>query len=712
MSRPLEWYLHRLRGMPPSEIASRMGDQARHLVWSRRQVAPHELSDLRGPVPGLLQERRFVSVLPDGVADTVPAEARDALVAAADRLLAGDWTVLGRRRPDIVDPDWFLDPVTGRRAPQAGLAFAVDHRDERSTGNVKAVWELSRHHHLTLLAAAWWLTGDGRYATVVAAQLHSWWSANPFLSGVHWTSGIELGVRLVSWVWVRRLLDGWDGVAELFEDNELALRQIAWHQEYLAAFRSRGSSANNHVVAEACGRLAAACAFPWYASSERWREQASRELVAALGSNTFPSGVNRELATDYHRFVTELGLVALAEGDRAGHPLPPATRRLLVASLDAAVALLDDAGRPPRQGDGDEGRGLVLEAPDADPWLTLLDCGASVFGPLAWWPEASRGITGIVLGALTGPTTVPDRPTSAPVAFPDAGIRILRTSPRPGEPTLWCRCDGGPHGFLSIAAHAHADALSLEVRHGSVDVFADPGTYCYHGEPEWRSYFRSTRAHNTVEIDGTSQSVEGGPFLWRTRTDAVEEPVDDTVRVPHRALERSDGAAGLTWTASHTGYARLDPALRHTRHVTLDRDTGELQVVDTLVGSARHAARLFWHLGPDVSVTLDGDVAHLSWTGDHGPQRAVLDLPPRLRWTAHRGETDPIIGWYSPRFGERVPSTSLVGDGEWDGALTLCTTLRPQAPSRHLPAKPQTAVVPEVPEIVLTHVLEHPGGMQ
>jgi hypothetical protein len=146
--------------------------------------------------------------------------------------------------------------------------------------------------------------------------------------------------------------------------------------------------------------------------------------------------------------------------------------------------------------------------------------------------------------------------------------------------------------------------------------------------------------------------------------------------------------------------------------VTLEPDTGELRVVDTLVGSSRHTARLFWHLGPDVSATLDGTSAHLTWTGDHGPWEATIALPSQLRWTAHRGETDPILGWYSPRFGEREPSTTLVGGAEWTGTLTLCTTLwlwgLPQRPA----PKPETALVPEVPEITLTHVLEHPGGRQ
>src|SRR5206468_2763125 len=105
--------------------------------------------------------------------------------------------------------------------------------------------------------------------------------------------------------------------------------------------------------------------------------------------------------------------------------------------------------------------------------------------------------------------------------------------------------DGGPHGFRSMAAHGHADALSLELRVDSVDVLADPGTYCYHGEPEWRSYFRSTLAHNTIEVDGASQSVEGGPFLWTSRTDAVVDSVEL-------------GRVVQSWTGHHTGYARLD----------------------------------------------------------------------------------------------------------------------------------------------------------
>lgn len=708
MSRSASWYLRRLRRMPPHEIASRVGDRGRQLAWRRRRVP---LGSVGGPIRGLLEQRTFRSTIPATARDRVPAAAGEAVVEAAERLLAGEWRVLGWPRDDISDPDWFLDPATRRRAPQSDFAFSIDHRDEELTGNVKSVWELSRHQHLTVLAAAWWLTGDERYAAVTAAQLRSWWAANPFLSGVHWTSGIELGIRLVSWVWIRRLLDGWPGAPALFEDNDVALRQIRWHQEYLEAFRSTGSSANNHLVAEACGRLAAACAFPWYAESLRWRTKAARELETSLEANTFPSGINRELATDYHRFVTELGLVALAEADRVGHPLNRATKTLVAASVDAAAGLLDPGGRPARQGDADEGRGLVVDCLEMDPWRTLLATGAAVFGPAPWWPPVDHGVTSALIGALAQPCEVRHRPTVAPMSFVDAGIHLLRSTSRSGQPLLWCRCDGGPHGFLSIAAHGHADALSVEVRHGEVDVFADPGTYCYHGEPEWRSYFRSTRAHNTVEVDGANQSVEGGPFLWSTHTDAVVERAGWLRRRTGGNQDAPDHGIAV-WVAHHTGYARLDPALRHTRRVTLDSLTGDLVVVDTLTASSQHTARLHWHLGPEVSVSLREAAADLIWPAPGGTQRAVLQLPGELGWTLHRGETGPVLGWYSPRFGERVPSPSLVGIGVWSGTMTLRTSLTLAQSERGCLTTSQTALPAPVVALALGNNQPGSGGLQ
>ncbi len=313
----LRWYARRLASMSPAEMAGRARDELTRRRWRSRQVTDPG-ADPTG-VPAACPA--FAALLPVA-GDDVPEDARVRLKEAAEGLLGGRWPVFARERDDMAPaPDWFLDPDTGRRAPDRSYCFVVDHRDTAVVGNVKYVWEPSRHQHLTVLAAAYRLNGDERYAEAVATQLRSWWAANPFLSGIHWTSGIELGVRLLSWVWIRRLLDGWAGAGPLFEGNRTFLQQLHHHQEWLARLPSHGSSANNHIVAEMAGQFAAGCAFPWFPESSAWREAAATKLRRELVRQTFASGLNRELATEYHGFVLELGLAAALEGELAGHPL-------------------------------------------------------------------------------------------------------------------------------------------------------------------------------------------------------------------------------------------------------------------------------------------------------------------------------------------------------------------------------------------------------
>ena len=171
------------------------------------------------------------------------------------------------------------------------------------------------------------------------------------------------------------------GAADLFERNEVACAQIWWHQHYLASFRSRGSSANNHVIAEAAGLLVAALAFDLFAESPRWAEEAARVLEQELKSNTFPSGVNREMAFDYHGFVAELAVVAAAEASWADRPSVRRSLGPAYGMFDVVAATVDVKVRAPRYGDGDNGRALVLDPPAAERWSGLLAIGEALFDP-------------------------------------------------------------------------------------------------------------------------------------------------------------------------------------------------------------------------------------------------------------------------------------------------------------------------------------------
>jgi hypothetical protein len=645
------WYLRRLTRMGPREMATRAVVAARIHRWRR-------VVDEAGSMTAVwLPNRRFVSVLPDQALAAVPAAARGRLVSTADELMGGRAEYFGVVRKDMVDPGWSWDPKTGRHAPTDRYSFDIPYRDEHVVGDIKQLWEPSRHQHLTILAAAYALTGDEQYAERVAEHLRSWWAANPPLRGVHWVSGIELGIRLISWAWVRRLLDRWSGVTALFEENSDALHQIWHHQRWLAALGSHGSSANNHVIAEAAGQLVAACAFDWFPETPTWRANAVRLLDEQLHRNTFASGLNRELATEYHGLVLELGLAAAVEADAAGVTVPDTTWLVLMRMCDALAAIVDVRANPPRQGDADDGHGLIVDGAGAHRWASLLHTGEVLFGRQRWWPNASTDDvrTPLLTALSNGVRTDAVRPAERPTHLADAGMTIMRANDSLGE--IWCRCDGGPHGFLSIAAHAHADALSVEIRHDGVDILADPGTYCYHGQPEWRGYFRSTLAHNTLELDGRNQSQSGGPFMWtrHARTNVLV-------------------ANGSRWTAEHDGYSRGREPAAHRRTVHLDRDRREVMLQDEVRAPTARDCRLAFHLGPEVNVVLDEHTAVLAWHD----RTATLELPEALTWTAHRGEENPPLGWYSTEFGRREPATTLIGTGRAGGQRQppLVTVLR------------------------------------
>jgi len=639
------WYARRLRGMSLSELAWRTQTRARQEMWVRRGVA--------GSAPrtaGPLASRTWRST-PTDLSTGLPQECRAAIIDAAERLLVGHYMVLGVNREDIADPDWALDPLTGRAFPTGASAFRLDFRSSTDGPDVKQVWELSRHHHLTLLACAWRLSGDERYAATVARQLESWWADNPPLLGINWASGIELGIRLIAWAWIRRLLDGWGGAAALFDTNDMAAHQIYWHQRYLSTFFSQGSSANNHVVAEASGLLVGACAFAWFPESDRWRAQALSLFEREIERNTFTSGVNREQAFDYHGLVAELALAAASEAEAAGAPVSRQTWAQVCAMIDVTAAVLDRRGNPPRYGDADDGRALVVDDPEANRWLSLLASGAAVFGPMPWWPSSSADAKSLLLADLLGhPIAVEGRPQRRPSHFADAGLTLLRSPPRTAH-EWWCRCDGGPHGHLAIAAHAHADALSFELRYDGVELLVDPGTYCYHGSPRWRAYFRSTIAHNTIEVDGQNQSVSGGPFLW--------------TRAASTALLGADGAGSArvqTWAAEHDGYCHGSAPTRHRRTVALRLAQSSLRILDHVSSPTPHDLRLAFHFAPGVEVSLGERTASLRWEHPQdGEQTGRLILPADLEWSSHRGRADPIVGWYSSSFGRREPSTALVG---------------------------------------------------
>jgi hypothetical protein len=128
--------------------------------------------------------------------------------------------------------------------------------------------------------------------------------------------------------------------------------------------------------------------------------------------------------------------------------------------------------------------------------------------------------------------------------------------------------------------------------------------------------------------------------------------------------------------AEHHGYRRLDPAVTHRRAVEFDGNRRLVEITDEVGGTGAPAVRLAFHLGPAVEASLDGVVLTLRWPGrDGGEVTATMTLPESLSWSLIRGATDPVLGWYSPAFGQKVAATDVIGVGTAVAGSPLRTRL-------------------------------------
>src|SRR5690606_25392334 len=274
---------------------------------------------------------------------------------------------------------------TGRQAP---LVFGktLNYRDEQQVGDIKYLWEPSRHAQLVTLAQAWHLSGDERYAQGCATLLTAWFDQCPYPLGVHWTSSLEHAIRLVNWSFAWHLLGGQHSAVFQGEAGERLrerwLENIYLHCRFIDGHRSRHSSANNHLLGELLGLFIAAQTWPWWPRSRRWADESQRELEQQMLLQNAEDGVNREQANWYHHEVADMMLLAGLVARANGRDCTAAYWQRRRGMLDYIASIMDAGGEVPNFGDADDAiiSRLDPHAAGNAVYRSLLASGAVVFG--------------------------------------------------------------------------------------------------------------------------------------------------------------------------------------------------------------------------------------------------------------------------------------------------------------------------------------------
>jgi hypothetical protein len=711
------YYLRRLRHLQWPELSrrfrlwrqrqverrqSRLDPEAMSVerVFSRRNqwLLPEAVSDPAMAAYDSLQAAYPSSswLVPDfwrGFAQLYPDEVKQ-LVDRAESILAGRFLLFQWKHLELSMPPSWSSALTPNQPGEAwpdiyygDLAFGHDPRHPEL--DVRWCWELNRFQHLLWLGAAWRLTGDERFPRVARGQLENWLEIERYPWGVHWSSNLEVGLRALSWMRCHVLClnsRDWDSVFV----NRL-LSGLVIHAAHLEKELSLHHPHGNHLLGEAAALFCLSLAYPFFTDAGRWRETACFILNRIVPHLILPDGVYAEQSTGYFKFVCEFLFPVLEAAKHHGIPLSPLISERLYAGLQWIGSLSPADTETPMIGDADTGTAIGWRLADywdstplmaagavmakrpglakgigsfpAESYLLLGNEARNAFGEMAGqcrracpkspsdchpgasrgpveagqtWIPASAGITGKVSFDLLGHALKEEaeEPLLQLRHFPHGGYQVSQS------PEFFVVFDVGPLGLPPAYAHGHSDGLSFLLFHRGRRILLDPGTGLYNGPLEWREYFPSAAAHNTLTVAGAGPIERLDTFRW---ADALQ-------------IEARPPLKGSNWHLLQ-GSVRWRRFV-HTRRI-LHVDGEGLIILDGVKGGGEYDLEFTFHFDPRWEIEHASERHPATLFASCGLDLVFGSLSPVIL-TILKGSTSPMAGWYSPYYGNRIPSPSVI----------------------------------------------------
>ena len=543
--------------------------------------------------------RRSTVVPPD------PRAVTDAALTNAERALAGRFRLIGEEHPLT---SWRLNPSADKE------------------------WLIALHKHYFLpdLLLAHAHTGDPAYADAFR-RLLTWW-LDEMTSGfiAHSDAQVE-AKRLESWlaafVLLREQGPGLVGGALLRRWVERIGEEAVYVAAHLKPVR-------NHRTFQLASVFSVGVLFPELTAADGLAELGRVQLTANLLTDVLPDGVHVEMSSHYHQLVTETAVDFVDLARRNGIMLDPLLLERVHRALQWAMWLQWPDGSIPLLGDSDNGGQRAL-----------LRRGSELYDD----PE-------LLWAATLGEQGRPPPQTSK--RFDDAGYLVLTDG--------WGRDQVGfatrTHVVYDCArlgegSHSHYDLFSFCLYADAHPAVVDPGRYTYSSAVgddgvDWRHTFKSTRAHNTVTIDGADQTR----YLSRTK----HGPQVSVEGARWHLGKRSD------WVVASARSVEYSPV--HTR-VLVFVLRQYLLVVDvvTIADGQQHTAELRFHLPKgDPTLDLDGQQARLVG----GPVQLLSFLAPGAAATLEPG-------WVSLEYGVKRPAPVVAVSQTGDGDLLFASAVGP-----------------------------------
>jgi hypothetical protein len=661
----LGWYVNRLQAMGPREIIWRIRNSAQDALLTQ---FPFLIQPLLGAKPvGQFQHKSQ-----GWLKNTPTLRSPNWILETARAQAVGAFTLFDTQY-QLGEINWNCDPASGY-VHQLNYGPALNLRDPVKIGSIKHLWELNRHTCVTTAAQAYRLTGDFAHLASLRRHVESWIVQCPTGYGPNWHSALEVALRLIHWAMAWHLLNinhtrvTTGPQNEVFDQAFLSLweQSARDHLSFINKNLSIGSSANNHLTGELAGIFVATITWDAWPESTQLSETSKQALENAITQQLLPDGVGAEQAFWYAYEIIEVMLFCMVLGRANEVTFGKAVQSRIQQGIDFLINVTTIAGTP-TVGDADDAQPIGLNPTQTrDPYPELFACWAL-------WSNRAPSITcdkarWLFDEPASAPLIKPSKRKASPYVqwYPEGGYLVARHSQQnqlleshDTHTETVLIADAGPLGYLSIAAHGHADALSVNLKLFGVDFLVDPGTFSYRPNDHWRDWFRSTRAHNTVTIDNQDQSENTGPFMWAKHAQST--------------LESLQCEPGLVWIASHNGYERLTDPVKHQRAINWLFKQNSISITDSFECIEQHAYQWTWQLAAGWQCWHDG--GHTVFASKANC-KATLEFPHDLAIRIVCGEESPDGGWVSNRLGKKTPAHRIEASTQRGGSFLARTTIK------------------------------------
>ncbi len=534
--------------------------------------------------------------------------------------------------------DWFFNPT------------ADTSRDNEWS------WSLFRTIYWQPLARAYAKTGDERYTKEFLDQMKSFsvnWPAKPFMED----DTFETKFKFPGHAWrtieaAMRVYTSWLPCMEAFRSSQewgmegwvLFLTQICDHGDFLMDHYSNHNRSSNWLTMESSALLQCGIMFPEIQSD--WLITGYQRVMHELKYSFDNDGIHMERTPIYHMVAAGAYLQAWQLCVKNQIPVPPYGLPTLEKAAEFLMKLVKPDFSTPMIGDADrcdlldrrcdtslyEGMNLTFDPVDLNEMTAYFRTMYELTG--------REDFLYFATGRKQG--KAPDKRN---FAFRDAGVYVMRTG--------WEKEDSyfHVHGMQlergERSTHSHNDTGHLELHIQGEDILIDSGRYIYNSScwKDWRHYFLSAKAHNTLYVDDHEMGTV--PGVSRVRG----------VRTYCHKFEEND-----SWQLidiSHNGYVYTDDPIYHRRRVLHLAD--DIYIIDdqvTGLGLKEHDIRLYFNFAfGDLSEKEEGIYQYKSQKGREYCLTSLANT--EVKGEILCGSEEPIGGWISHGYAWRKPIPQL-----------------------------------------------------